>query len=41
MDVGFAHSLLSSAYGRHLTGQTAYVDGGTNIMFETEEKKTK
>ena len=32
MDVGFACAFLATPYGRRLTGQTLYVDGGINIM---------
>jgi enoyl-[acyl-carrier protein] reductase I len=32
MDVGFACAFLAAPYGRRLTGQTLYVDGGINIM---------
>jgi enoyl-[acyl-carrier protein] reductase I len=32
MDVGFACALLATPYGRRLTGQTVYVDGGVSIM---------
>ena len=32
MDVGFACAFLATPYGRRLTGQTMYVDGGVNIM---------
>ena len=32
MDVGFACAFLATPYGRRLTGQTVYVDGGANIM---------
>jgi enoyl-[acyl-carrier protein] reductase I len=32
MDVGFACAFLATPYGRRLTGQTFYVDGGINIM---------
>jgi enoyl-[acyl-carrier protein] reductase I len=32
MDVGFACAYLATPYGRRLTGQTMYVDGGINIM---------
>ncbi|MDJ0782008.1 MAG: enoyl-ACP reductase FabI [Desulfosarcinaceae bacterium] len=32
MDVGFACAYLATPYGRRLTGQTLYVDGGANIM---------
>lgn len=32
MDVGFACAFLATPYGRRLTGQTMYVDGGINIM---------
>jgi len=32
MDVGFAVAFLATPYGRRLTGQTLYVDGGINIM---------
>ena len=32
MDVGFACAYLATPYGRRLTGQTMYVDGGVNIM---------
>lgn len=32
MDVGFACAFLAAPFGRRLTGQTLYVDGGINIM---------
>lgn len=32
MDVGFACAFLATPYGRRLTGQTMYVDGGVSIM---------
>ena len=32
MDVGFACAFLATPYGRRLTGQTVYVDGGVSIM---------
>lgn len=32
MDVGFACAYLATPYGRRLTGQTVYVDGGVSIM---------
>jgi enoyl-[acyl-carrier protein] reductase I len=32
MDVGFACAYLATPYGRRLTGQTLYVDGGAHIM---------
>jgi enoyl-[acyl-carrier protein] reductase I len=32
MDVGFACAYLATPYGRRLTGQTVYVDGGASIM---------
>ncbi len=32
MDVGFACAFLATSYGRRLTGQTVYVDGGASIM---------
>ena len=32
MDVGFTCAFLASPFGRHLTGQTVYVDGGISIM---------
>jgi enoyl-[acyl-carrier protein] reductase I len=32
MDVGFTCAFLATPYGRRLTGQTLYVDGGINIM---------
>lgn len=32
MDVGFACAFLATPYGRRLTGQTNYVDGGASIM---------
>jgi len=32
MDVGFTCAYLATPYGRRLTGQTMYVDGGVNIM---------
>jgi enoyl-[acyl-carrier protein] reductase I len=32
MDVGFACAYLATPYGRRLTGQTMYVDGGASIM---------
>jgi enoyl-[acyl-carrier protein] reductase I len=32
MDVGFACAYLATPYGRRLTGQTMYVDGGVSIM---------
>jgi len=32
MDVGFACAFLATPYGRRLTGQTLYVDGGASIM---------
>ena len=32
MDVGFACAFLATPYGRRLTGQTVYVDGGSSIM---------
>ena len=32
MDVGFACAYLATPYGRRLTGQTLYVDGGISIM---------
>ena len=32
MDVGFACAYLATPYGRRLTGQTLYVDGGASIM---------
>lgn len=32
MDVGFACAFLATPFGRRLTGQTMYVDGGISIM---------
>jgi enoyl-[acyl-carrier protein] reductase I len=32
MDVGFTCAFLATPYGRRLTGQTLYVDGGVSIM---------
>ncbi len=32
MDVGFTCAFLATPYGRRLTGQTVYVDGGASIM---------
>lgn len=32
MDVGFFCAFLAAPYGRRLTGQTVYVDGGASIM---------
>ncbi len=32
MDVGFACAFLATPFGRRLTGQTIYVDGGISIM---------
>jgi enoyl-[acyl-carrier protein] reductase I len=32
MDVGFACAYLATPYGRRLTGQTMYIDGGASIM---------
>jgi enoyl-[acyl-carrier protein] reductase I len=32
MDIGFACAFLLTSYGRRLTGEMLYVDGGTNIM---------
>ena len=32
MDVGFACAYLATPFGRRLTGQTMYVDGGVSIM---------
>ncbi len=32
MDVGFTCAFLATPYGRRLTGQTIYVDGGASIM---------
>lgn len=32
MDVGFACAYLATPYGRRLSGETLYVDGGVNIM---------
>jgi enoyl-[acyl-carrier protein] reductase I len=32
MDVGFTCAYLATPYGRRLTGQTMYVDGGVSIM---------
>ncbi len=32
MDVGFACAYLTTPYARRITGETAYVDGGANIM---------
>ncbi|MBI1408281.1 MAG: enoyl-ACP reductase FabI [Caulobacter sp.] len=32
MDVGFTCAYLATPYARHLTGSTAYVDGGANIV---------
>ena len=32
MDVGFACAFLATPYGRRLTAQTVYVDGGASIM---------
>jgi enoyl-[acyl-carrier protein] reductase I len=32
MDVGFTCAYLATPYGRRLTGQTVYVDGGVSIM---------
>jgi enoyl-[acyl-carrier protein] reductase I len=32
MDVGFTCAFLATPYGRRLTGQTVYVDGGVSIM---------
>lgn len=32
MDVGFTCAFLAAPYGRRLTGQTVYVDGGASIM---------
>jgi enoyl-[acyl-carrier protein] reductase I len=32
IDVGFACAFLATPYGRRLTGQTMYVDGGVSIL---------
>jgi enoyl-[acyl-carrier protein] reductase I len=32
MDVGFTCAYLASPYGRRMTGETLYIDGGVNIM---------
>jgi enoyl-[acyl-carrier protein] reductase I len=32
MDVGFTCAFLATPYGRRLSGETLYVDGGVNIM---------
>jgi enoyl-[acyl-carrier protein] reductase I len=32
MDVGFACAYLATPYGRRLTGNTLYVDGGISVM---------
>ena len=32
MDVGFACAYLATPYGRRMSGETLYVDGGVNIM---------
>jgi enoyl-[acyl-carrier protein] reductase I len=32
MDVGFTCAFLATPFGRRLTGQTIYVDGGISIM---------
>lgn len=32
MDVGFACAYLATPYGRRISGETLYVDGGVNIM---------
>jgi enoyl-[acyl-carrier protein] reductase I len=32
MDVGFACAYLATPYARRITGETAYVDGGANIV---------
>ncbi len=32
VDVGFTSAYLATPYGRRLTGQTMYVDGGVSIM---------
>lgn len=32
MDVGFACAYLATPYGRRITGDTLYIDGGVNIM---------
>lgn len=32
MDVGITCAYLASPYGRHLTGDTVYIDGGANIV---------
>jgi enoyl-[acyl-carrier protein] reductase I len=32
MDVGFACAYLATPYGRRISGETMYVDGGVNIM---------
>ncbi len=32
MDIGFACAYLATPYGRRITGDTIYVDGGVNIM---------
>lgn len=32
MDVGYFCAFLAATFGRHLTGQVVYVDGGANIM---------
>jgi enoyl-[acyl-carrier protein] reductase I len=32
MDVGFTCAFLATQYGRRLSGETLYIDGGVNIM---------
>jgi len=32
MDIGMACAYLATPYGRHITGETVYVDGGLHIM---------
>jgi enoyl-[acyl-carrier protein] reductase I len=32
MDIGFACAYLATPYGRRITGETLYVDGGANIV---------
>jgi len=32
MDIGMACAYLATPYGRHITGETVYVDGGLHLM---------
>lgn len=32
MDIGMTCAYLAASYGRHLTGDTVYVDGGLHVM---------